>query len=415
MGSRLRPSATAVAAGGLLVSLLALRLDAPWTFIHDDNGAWTQSVANAHLRAGLARTRGQDFQMRRADGALIPYLHHPPLFPLAMAAVYRVSGRSDPLTTRLVPAAFHLLGFVGLFLVGGALFPGRPAVRTLALFLYAVVPMSAYFGKMPFNESMGLCGVIWAVWCLARYRRLARQGALAGSVVFWALAGLTSWPAFALLLGFFLLCAREALAERRPGSAAAACALGATGLVCFALVIAQLFWAARGATPGLSAAGEHWGIHRLGFARALDALARAFDFHRLYFANVPFALFLAWGVARIRGVLREATATPEPARLLLAGCFGAGLWALLFVRQVALHAYGQFWFLPFEALAVGELSVELWQRMARRPRLRAWLAGAAIAGTLASAAAVLHYRYTTPSAYAMRIAAAIAAEFYTEP
>jgi hypothetical protein len=410
-----REAALSLLAALLLVALLAIRFDAPWTFIHDDNGAWTQAVASAHLRAGLARTRGQDFLVRRADGGLQPYLHHPPLFPLVTAAAYRLGGRADAVATRLVPAGFHLLGFLGLFLLGGVLFPARPAVRVLALWLYAGVPMSAYFGKMPFNEAMGLCLVIWAALALARYRRRPAAGSLLGSLALWVLAGFTSWTAFTLLLGFFLLSAGEAVAERRPASAAAAWGLGVTGAAAFALVMLQLFWAARGATPGVFAAGEHWGVYRLGWARALDAAARAFDFHRMYFANVPFALFLAWCFLRLRALARRPGELAEAARVLLAGCFGAGLWALLFVRQVALHAYGQFWFLPFEVLAVAELAVDGWRHLAARPRLRAGLAAAALLGTLASTAATLHYRYTTPSSYATRTAAEIAATYYTAP
>jgi hypothetical protein len=135
----------------------------------------------------------------------------------------------------------------------------------------------------------------------------------------------------------------------------------------------------------------------------------------MYFANVPFALFLAWCFLRLRALARRPGELAEAARVLLAGCFGAGLWALLFVRQVALHAYGQFWFLPFEVLAVAELAVDGWRHLAARPRLRAGLAAAALLGTLASTAATLHYRYTTPSSYATRTAAEIAATYYTAP
>ena len=189
----------------LLAALLSIEIGAPWLYIHDDNGAWTQAVATAHLRAGLQRTRGQDFFMRRADGGLTPYLHHPPLYPLLEAAAYRTTGSSGPLTTRAVPALFHLLGLAGVFVLARRLFPSRPGVRLGALCLYAVVPMSAFFGKVAFNEPVGLALAVWALVFTLLFRATSRAGALGAAAFLWLLALATSWSCAALLFGFWLL------------------------------------------------------------------------------------------------------------------------------------------------------------------------------------------------------------------
>lgn len=416
-------------AGLLLATLLAIRIDAPWIFIHDDNGAWTQAVATAHLRAGLARTRGQDFYLRRADGALVPYLHHPPLYPLLVAAAYRATGRSDPLATRLVPVAFHIAGLAGLALLGRRLFPDRPPVPTIALAIYATVPMSAFFGKMPFNEPVGLCWIVWACTFTAAYRARtagSARRALAAAAAFWVLAGLTSWAAYAVLAGIVGLFAIETLAERRrraerrpgaggrPGAARAALALGGAGAATLALVLLHLAWAARGSLAGLLGAADAWGVYRLGARGVLKNLGVALDFHRNYFANVPFLLFGGWIAVTVRS-LAAHRALPDASRLLLAGAAGCALWALVFLRQIAVHAYGQFWFLPFESLAAADLAARAWARLAGQPRLRASLAALAIAGTALSSTLFLAYRYGKPHGYAVRTSAWFASEFHTEP
>ncbi len=397
-----------------LALLLSLRIEAPWQYIHDDNGAWTQAVATAHLKAGVARTRGQDFLLRR-DGALVPYLHHPPLYPLLMAAAYRLTGRSDNAVTRAVPGIFHLLGFVGLVVLARRLFPRSRERRILAAWLYAVVPMSAFFGKMPFNEPVGLCWVIWAAALTCAHRQAPRGAVLLGACLLWALGAFTSWPAFSLLLGFCGLFVWEAASGARSDARRAALALGATGLISGGLVVAQLFWAARGATPGLFSAAGHWGLFHMRPPLALSAFGRALDFHRIYFANAPWLLFVIWMFLRLARARSGLESPDEPTRVLLAGTLGAAVWALVFLRQVALHAYGQFWFLPFESLAVADIGVKLWERWETRPRARAVVAGAALVATLLSTVFTLHYRYGKPHGYAVRAARDLTERFQTNP
>lgn len=400
--------------GLMLAALLAIDIRTPWTYIHDDNGAWTQSVATAHLRAGLAATRGQDFYLRRSDGALVPYLHHPPLYPLVMAAAYGITGRSGFTITRGVPALCHLLGFLGLCVLARRLFPGSRARRIGAAFVYALVPMSSFFGKEPFNEPLGLALCIWATVLAAGYRARPRPAWLAAACAAWTLAIATSWTStvlLAALAGLFLI---ESRRDGRPGSARAAAALGATALIAPSLVALHLLWAGRWAPPTFTAAAGHWGATSFSPAGLLRTLAVVFDFHRIYFANVPFALFLAWLFVRARRLLRGGGAA-ESDRILLAGSVGATLWAIVFARQVSIHAYGQFWFLPFEALAVADLAAEAWGRLGSRRTLRGALAALAVTGTLVSTAAQLRYRYTHPHDYAIRAARERIETYETHP
>ncbi len=420
-------------AGLVLAGLLSIGIAAPWTFVHDDNGAWTQVVATAHLRAGLARTHGQDFMLRR-DGVLLPYLHHPPLYPLVVAAVYHLTGRSDPLVTRMIPAVFHLLGFVGAWMLARILFPESPARRLIAVFLHALVPMSSFFGKMPFNEPLALCFVIWGTVFLAALRAPARavadprtgepvtgprpqtarrRATLAAGCFAWMLAGLTSWSAYPVLFGLWGLTALESW-RRGPRGPVVLIALTALGT--FGIVAVQLAWA--GGLGPLFHAGGFWGAGIGDRGLLIDSFGRILRHQRLYFANAPSLLFAGWLALAARDSWRGREGRSQPGsaqRLLLAGVAGCTLWIVAFARQVGIHGYRQIWLLPFETLAVADATVRAWHALAARPTLRAGLAGVAAAIVVGSTAVTLVHRYTRPLAYAVETAASLAETFENRP
>ena len=398
----------------LLVALLSIRFGAPWLYIHDDNGVWTQMMASAHLRVGLATTGAQGAMVRRTDGGIDRYLHHPPLYPLIVAAVYRVTGRSDPAITRFVPAFFHAgVGFAALVALAFMFFPASPARRLISFGIYAVVPMSAFFGKMPNFEPVGLAWVLVALVATCRYRERGGHKALATATAFWALAGFTSWAAHAVAIGVITLFAIEAWREHRPGSGRAALSIAAASAFSAVTTIAQIR-VLEGHNSSVFVAGGTWSTTGMSPAEALRALGTVIDFNRMYFANVPFALYLVWAAARIRDLL-AGRPLPEHRRVLLAGSIGITLYALAFLRALTIHAYGQFWFLPFEAFAVADLAVEAWERLRPRPALRVALATLAITGTLVSSGYTLAYRYSRPHGYAVRTARDLAERYYTAP
>src|SRR4029077_5817962 len=113
--------------------------------------------------------------------------------------------------------------------------------------------------------------------------------------------------------------------------------------------------------------------------------------------------------------LLAGNALTEADRLVLAGAGGAALWALIFVRQVALHAYGQIWYLPFEALGAAGLALEAWGAMSGRPRARIVVAVIALAATVGSAPATPAARYSHPHGYAMRTSRALEQLYETHP
>ncbi len=403
--------------GALLAALLSIHITTPWRFIHDDNGAWTQMSGTAHIRAGLGATRGQDFRLQRSDGSLKPYLHHPPLYGLTAALAYRIAGSTSPTVTRLIPALFHLAGFAGVALLASVLFSGDRPKQLVALAVYAVVPMSAFFGKMPFNEAEGLCFVIWATSFLALHRERGGRPALVASLFLWVLAGMTSWTSYVILafLAVLLLFEGRRLDGRRGTAGGLPVLLLVTAFLTGVAVLTHLLWAAEWQRPSMLDSAGYWAASSLWNGGLIGRLGKAFDLHRIYFANVPFLLFLIWTGLRI-GELRGGLGRVSPARrFLLAGSAGCFLWSIIFLRQITVHAYGQFWYLPFESIAVGDMTISLYRRLASRPRTRLALAMIAVAGTLASSAWFLHYRYTTPGHYAIEASARNHAQYYTSP
>lgn len=403
-----------ISLGALLVALLSIEIGAPWRYIHDDNGAWTQAVATARIRAGIAETKGQDFFLRRGDDSLVPYLHHPPLYGTIAALAYRVTGRADPLATRLLPAAFHVAGFIGVAFLARRLYPRDGLRRRVSLFVYATVPMSSFFGKMPFNEPVALALIIWAIVATLRHVDRGTAASIVAALSLWALAVLTAWTAFVLALSVAAWLAIEARRSGRRRAMRTAGALAAGSIVSEAFVLAHLAWAGAGHESTLLAVAGHWGAHRLAPGEIVRRIGKLIDFNRMYFANVPFLFFLGWLVRRARDAASGLDRLTPARRLLGAGTAGCAAWALVFLRQTTVHAYGQFWLLPFESLAVGDLAAALWRRLGSR---RAKMVGSivAVAGTAASVAWTLDYRYSKPHGYAVETARRLSDTYYSAP
>ena len=83
----------------------------PWRFPNDDNGAWFSAVARSHIHAGLAGDPRAGFLHVAQDGRTRPYLHHPPMPGLILAAAFGLVGRDSPGIASMTFALLHLLTF----------------------------------------------------------------------------------------------------------------------------------------------------------------------------------------------------------------------------------------------------------------------------------------------------------------
>jgi hypothetical protein len=391
------------AAGVFLVAalLLSIGLTRDWRLLHEDNGAFFTTLALSHLRLGLAGTRAHDIFVLAATGQQQPYGHHPPGVALLLAAAFRVAGSDAPAVARGVAIAFHLGSLVLLMKLLSLV--ATPNAATAGGLAFAILPMSAYFGRMVGYEPFGLFSVFVQLlgWTLYRRTGGGRWLLLLGSGV--VLGGLLDWAPLFFTASLGTVEAVDLLAGRRSQRAALA-VLALAGIGVGAFDLAHFAWAGRGAVRELSDV----------FAKASPLTPRAFtwldlaqnqlDVFRRYFTHtglVATALLAGALVAR-RGRLLAAFGVADPLlSRLLASSGGAGAAYILAAPAWAkVHPYWQFYLLPFAATAVG-LAVETLLRRAARSRRALALLGCAGLEVLATSAYTLHLRHTRVGVYAV--------------
>jgi len=396
--------------------VLSFRITAPWQYRHDDNGAWFSAIARTHLLRGLAETRGQDFFLERATNEKQPYLHHPPFIGLYLASVFRVTGLDTPPVARASVAVLHILSVLVFAGIARRLFAGAVLPVLWAVAVHALVPMSAFFGKMPNHEVPGLLffnlGVYFSL-CVAqggdhRRRYLA---AVAGA---WFLVPFTSWHA--ALCGFAFVLIAPAFGERgqRNGSRLVS---GGAILVALALVVLQLLWAGNWQILSSQQSSlQHWVTAQPGQSAAsawAGNLLEAVRTGRRFYANAPWVLAAGWSVwLAVRALRRNGNVSRTEMSVLAVGA-GSLLYSLLFPRAVQTHAYQLFYFLPYVALSSALAISHLHDLLQPRHRSVAILlvTVAAIIGSL-STVRLLHRLYREPAPYAVKTSRDLAEQCY---
>src|SRR4030042_6666728 len=134
----------------------------------------------------------------------MPYLHHPPLLGLYLAGVCKLVGLDTPAVARSAMIAVYFCSFLVCALLVSQVFPASYWGRLWALMVFAISPMSVFFGKTPSHEPLGLLFVLLGVYvCLmvasGQWRRKAWLYA-AGAA--WVLAAFAAWHAIFCILGF---------------------------------------------------------------------------------------------------------------------------------------------------------------------------------------------------------------------
>ncbi len=405
--------------GALLAGLLGLHGGAPWRYSNDDNGAWFSSVAWAHLARGLSATRGQDFFLSRASGELEPYLHHPPMPGLLLAAVFRATGHDSPRVARGTFAALHLATFALLaWLAARRAGWGRPAgamgranaagpsvamfVATLAV--AATVPMSAFYGKMPNHEVPGLLFFLAGVVCWGDGEASPTWRRLAGAWGCWFLAVFSAWHAAFCIVGWL------AVQMRRPTRRRAMVSLAVVAAM-LGLVAMHLLWAGgwrMHASQGAAVARWRWG-GETPLASALGAYRHALGIGVARYAYLPAILACGWLLASVgRAIRRTASPVRAPALPVVALAVGSLAYFVCFPEALSHHAYQGFYLIPFVALASGDVVGALAATPARRMRAASALLVAilCLCGILTTA-----HMYRKPSQAAVHAAAAIEARY----
>ena len=383
--------------GLILCGLLAVNIAAPWQYLHDDNGAFYSSIARSHLVGGLSATRGQDFLTERAGGALRPYLHHPPLLALYLAAVFGLVGDDSPAVARTAMALLHLASFF-LFCATIRGVTRSALVSTWCMLGFAVVPMSSFFGKMPNHEPLSLMFVMLALFAYTK-RRDTGHGFfwLPVASVAWALAVLSAWHAAFIGLSF---AGYAACSKSRRDPTYAAVALTAV-VIAIGLAGAHLLWANHGASlPSQRAALAYW-LRGPQDGSSLSAVLSDFGkplAHGRRFFNAPWFMAVAYF---LRPLLQPAKSSVDP--------FVAALWSgtllywLCFHYAVGVHAYQLFFLLPGVLLASGLLLDDVVSTIRpTRPGAAAAILFGAVLMTAGFSVARLSKIYAKSDAYAVQ-------------
>jgi hypothetical protein len=399
------------ACAALLVALLSLHVRDPWSFPNDDNGAWFSAVARSHREAGLTATRGQDFFMDRQTGELIPYLHHPPLPGLLLAAAFTLAGSDSPGTARLTFALLHLATFLLIAaLVGKVWGPvGQRRFVAMALVTAAVVPMSAFYGKMPNHEVPGLLFFLSGVlaWGVGDQPPSARQVALACAA--WALAVFSSWHAVFCALGWLLV--HGDAGRRKPAFAAAAGVFAAAGAV-----LVHLAWAGGWelhASQSKSAGYWFAGSDGAALGERLGFLRHAVGIGIERYAFLPALLSMGWLAFLAADCIRGRRWPGARERRVIGLGLGTAIYATLFPRAVSFHAYQGFYLIPFVAvassIALSRLEGLSWTRR------RAWfgrsLAAAVVLGTFMLGLFTTLRMYRKPSPRVVQIVRSLESQY----
>ncbi len=358
--------------------LITLNVASPWQSMHEDNGTLNESIALNHLRYGLGVTKGQDLLDTEAQQSFGPrglseaqhfayfahgpthprvYGDHPPLLGLTIAGSFLIFGPHF-WSERLVPIVYALLGLIVFYRLASQVFD--LGVARCAACLYATFPMLAYFGRDVSHEAPTL---FWALLLLTGY--VQRRPALMAVVV--VIGGLYGWPLYYFAV---ILWGVHCLAERRWDWRLARVTV-LPAILTFAVVLAQLDWALGGDLARLSAmfAYRTGGSDHTATVTTLSWLQQVSTWNAEGFGGwsqlaLPAAIFFL--LAKLGG---EGW-SPRARVLAITALWGLS-HVLLFRNGALIHAYWQFYLLPFYALVLGWAAVTLARAHIARPPLRA--------------------------------------------
>jgi 4-amino-4-deoxy-L-arabinose transferase-like glycosyltransferase len=357
--------------------LITINVTAPWQSMHEDNGTLNESIAINHIRYGLGVTKGQDVLDIEAKQSFGPqhvseaqhfayflrgpthpevYGDHPPLLGLTIAGSFLLFGFHF-WAERLVPIVYALAGLIVFYQLVSLLFD--LGIARLAAFLYATFPMFAYFGRNVSHEAPTLFWALLLLTGYVRWRLHPQTRWLVLMVVAVVIGGAYGWPLFYFAPILFAL---DALAERRMDWRLARVTL-LPALITLIVVMAQLVWVLNGDLLRLSemfayrTSGSNHGTSGTTIAWLQQITAwNAEGFGGWSQIALPAAtLFVAAQASLERWSLRLRM-------LVICGAWGV-CHMVIFRNGALIHAYWQFYLLPFYALALAWAAVTLARRI----------------------------------------------------
>lgn len=377
----------------LYAALLSRDAASPWIGMHDWNGAYYSYLARNMLRYPLEVTRGLPVvemgpQPPPADEA-VRYATHPPGLIWLVSGSFALFGIGEA-AARLVPIACSLASLWFLMrITAGTL--GR-ATAMLAGLIYAVMPMTTFFGRMVDQEAVLLCFMLASWWgWFAYHGEVATGRSRAYCLGVWAIATLAAiwidWPGVLSAGAVFLDAARRRVVVRArsaAGSAHPPVAGGSANLVALSALLPAAGTAAVLLLLVYAGMNGSWAAMRdMAFSRAEGDVAQNVESIRrdrsmrggglqltrdnfsdgvLILACIGTAASLAWRRRKPGGEKREqgtgnsghvdggGTRNWIPFWMMtLVG----GAWLALFWQQFLRHNYWQYYLAPTAAILAG--------------------------------------------------------------
>lgn len=388
------------------LALLSIGLTRDWTLLHEDNGALHTTFALSHVRLGLARTGAHDYFYEPRSGLEGRYGAHPPGPGLVLAAAFWATGSDAPAVARLVAIAFHLGSIACLIALLHRLLGPAPALAGGAIM--ATLPMGAFFGRMVNYEPLCLFAAMLQLVGYARWRQGARGlGLIALGIV---AGGLVDWPAlfFAAAIAIALLV--DAARGRPAVPALGVVVLAAAGVTL--LDVVHLWLVGPGSLGSMRLVDRvlagPWASQWATLDPVAFVLGQLETARRYYTdAGLVSAIVVAASLVGARWTPAESVlVAPDPAtlvRVLAIACGAAVAYVAIAPTWARIHAYWQFYALPFVTIATLLVGRALWRLGVHRGSLLARLPLIVFAADLAiGSATTLHYRHTTPSSHTIR-------------
>jgi Dolichyl-phosphate-mannose-protein mannosyltransferase len=222
----------------LAAVILCYEITEPFVGHHDWNSAWMSSAARNHLRYGYTRTRLAVIE----NNDLVPpewfryYTDHPPLVPLFVSLVFRFIGEHE-WAARLVPIMFSLGSTVLVYLLGVAL--GGRRLGLLSAFVYALLPMTAYFGRVLNHEAPTNFFALATALAYLRWHQHRLTTPFVLALIALVFGALCDWPGY-YLAGILPL--HHLLASGRGRREWKILLLPLAAILLFGLHLGHIFW-----------------------------------------------------------------------------------------------------------------------------------------------------------------------------
>jgi hypothetical protein len=329
--------------------VLSIGISKEYRLKHEDVNCSHAIRARSHQQLGLGVTKGQNYHLNRLTGRGSFYAHHPPGPALLLAVVYEVTGADGPLVTRGTAIFFHLLTTI-LFLLMIRHLLATHWEQMLAGLVLALIPQSAFFGRMLGHEMLVLPGAVLLVSC---YWRLVRSEGRRKWLAY-GMVGASIWVTLFGWAGFFAIAACtlhalwELLIRKEHRASLPLVLLVVCGASLMLLDLAHLVWVGGGVQPLLDLA-----FSRMGGEAEYNVfrwLAKMIDVHRTYFTCTGFIALVLLVVMVVRAELdRRREPAAELGLIFLLSGLG---YLVVFNRNAHIHHFWHFLLIPASAIAV---------------------------------------------------------------